>query len=153
VKRNDRARIQDALVAIEAIEEPLSVGSLTEGLVFDAVRMRIFEIGEALVNVTPETMSLQPDVEWQAIRGMRNRLAHGYFDTEFGEVEWTATNDLPPLRDALVQLIEALDETPPGGGTPSAVAYSSAQPRKPQGTSSGGRFAAKLNPESSPDLD
>jgi hypothetical protein len=45
VKRNDRVRIQDALDAIEAIEAHLSVGSLSEGLVFDAVRMHIFEIG------------------------------------------------------------------------------------------------------------
>lgn len=45
--------------------------------------------------------SMAPDIPWRAIVGMRNRLAHAYFD-----VVWkTATVELPALRNRLQALL------------------------------------------------
>ena len=41
--RNDAQRLADVLAAAEAIADHLERGSLTDGLVFDAVRMRLIE--------------------------------------------------------------------------------------------------------------
>ena len=48
--------------------------------------MNIIIIGEAatrLLNDYPELVDRYPDVPWRSMRGMRNRMAHGYFDINF----------------------------------------------------------------------
>lgn len=45
--RYDQQRLSDIVSAITAIREHLRRGDLSDGLVFDAVRIRILEIGEA----------------------------------------------------------------------------------------------------------
>ena len=46
--RRDRQRLDDVLAAIDAIAEHLGRGDLHDGLVFDAVRARLIEVGEAV---------------------------------------------------------------------------------------------------------
>jgi len=48
VTRRDRQRLNDILAAVEAIRAHLERGDLDDGLVFDAVRVRLIEIGEAV---------------------------------------------------------------------------------------------------------
>ena len=48
----DRQRISDILAALEAISAHLQRGDLSDGLVFDAVRIRLLEIGEAVKSLT-----------------------------------------------------------------------------------------------------
>ena len=43
----DAQRLTDIVVAIDAIRSHVERGDLTDGLVFDAVRIRLVEIGEA----------------------------------------------------------------------------------------------------------
>jgi len=45
VSRSDRDRLLDVLEASVAIAEHLQRGPLSDGLVFDAVRVRLIEIG------------------------------------------------------------------------------------------------------------
>jgi uncharacterized protein with HEPN domain len=44
----DRQRLSDVQAAIDAIRSHLQRGTLADGLVFDAVRIRLLEIGEAV---------------------------------------------------------------------------------------------------------
>ena len=46
--RHDRQRLEDILAAIDAIRTHLTRGDLSDSLVFDAVRVRLIEIGEAV---------------------------------------------------------------------------------------------------------
>lgn len=69
-----------------------------------AVLMNILVIGEAagkLARNHPDFIAAHPDVPWNGMRGMRNRLAHGYFDIDFDIVWHTVCNDLPLLADKL----------------------------------------------------
>jgi uncharacterized protein with HEPN domain len=52
--RRDRKRLDDVLAAASAITSHLQRGTLTDGLVFDAVRVRLVEIGEAVKDIDPE---------------------------------------------------------------------------------------------------
>ncbi len=79
--RNDAQRLADVLAAAEAIADHLERGSLIDGLVFDAVRVRLIEVGEAVKAIDPAVLAEEHDVPWQDIAGMRNHLAHRYFDT------------------------------------------------------------------------
>lgn len=48
MSRRDDERLADVVAAAEAIASHLRRGGLGDGLVFDAVRVRLIEIGEAV---------------------------------------------------------------------------------------------------------
>lgn len=87
-----------------AIDGHLSRGDLSDGLVFDAVRVRLIEIGEAVKALSPSLLDRELEIPWSAIAGMRDRLAHRYFDTSHSVVLTTVTEDLPELKQALARL-------------------------------------------------
>ena len=70
------------------------------GLIFDAVRVRLIEIGEAVKAITPELLAREPAIPWADIAGMRDHLAHRYVDTAHAIVAATVEHDLPPLLAA-----------------------------------------------------
>ena len=84
-------------------------GDLSDGLIFDAVRLRLIEIGEAVKLLSPELVASEPNVKWSDAAGLRDWLAHHYFDTSRAVVEATVTEDLPPLEAAVLQLQARLD--------------------------------------------
>ncbi len=108
--RNDAQRLADVLAAADAISDHLERGGLTDGLVFDAVRVRLIEIGEAVRAVDPAVLASEPDVPWQDVAGMRNHLAHRYFDTDHAIVAATVEHDLPPLVAATRRLLDTIDD-------------------------------------------
>lgn len=89
------------LFAIAAIREHLTRGDLTDGLVFDAVRVRLIEIGEAVKDLPPALLEHEARIPWNEIVGMRDRLAHRYFDTSHAILQATVTNDLPEFEAAI----------------------------------------------------
>ena len=106
MSRRDAAWLADILVAIDAIEAYVAGGSLSQGLVYDACRVRLIEIGEAVKNIDPNLLATIPSIRWRAISRMRDRLAHHYFDTDHALVEYVINEELVPLRAAAVRLAE-----------------------------------------------
>ena len=106
MSRRDDQRLEDILAAVAAIGEHLGRGTLDDGLVFDAVRVRLIEIGEAVRAISPELLDREPDIPWVDVAGMRNHLAHRYFDTAHAIVRATIEHDLPPLVAAVQRLLE-----------------------------------------------
>lgn len=106
MSRRDDQRLEDILAAVVAIGEHLGRGELDDGLVFDAVRVRLIEIGEAVRAISPELLDREPDVPWVDVAGMRNHLAHRYFDTAHAIVRATVEHDLPPLVAAVQRLLD-----------------------------------------------
>lgn len=47
-----------------------------------------------------------PEVSWRAIIGMRNHIAHGYFELDADLVYDAIVTDLPPLLCTIVKAIE-----------------------------------------------
>ncbi|MDA8269328.1 MAG: DUF86 domain-containing protein [Actinomycetota bacterium] len=64
------------MAAIDAIHSHLQRGDLHDGLVFDAVRVRLIEIGEAVKALPAELLASEPALPWAQIAGMRDHLAH-----------------------------------------------------------------------------
>jgi uncharacterized protein with HEPN domain len=102
--RRDNERLADIAEAISAIRSHLTRGDLSDGLIFDAVRFRLIEIGEAVKLLDPKLVANEPEVKWSDAAGMRDWLAHHYFDTSRAVVEATITEDLPPLEAAVLRL-------------------------------------------------
>ena len=69
-----------------------------------AVLLNLMVIGEAVAKIGaayPEFLEQHPEIPWKAIKGMRNRLAHGYFDVNLDTVWETVQSALPTLERAL----------------------------------------------------
>jgi uncharacterized protein with HEPN domain len=115
VSRHDASRLLDVVEAIEAIGSHLDKGGLNDDLVYDAVRVRLIEIGEAVKDISPDLLDLEPDIPWGAIARMRDHLAHRYFDTDHAVVQDVVDNELDSLLRAvrrLSDLVQPADESP-----------------------------------------
>ena len=110
MSRHDRQRLDDILAAIDTIRAHLRRGDLSDGLVFDAVRVRLIEIGEAVKALPSDLLAHQPEVPWAQIAGMRDRLAHRYFDTSHAILRATVDHDLPEIERAVRTLISRTGE-------------------------------------------
>lgn len=69
-----------------------------------AVIMNLLIIGEAAARLMQDhgdLLTRHPEVAWRSMRGMRNRLAHGYFDVDLDIVWETVQTALPPLLKQL----------------------------------------------------
>ena len=65
-----------------------------------AVVMSLVIVGEAATKVMdqfPDFTIAHPEVPWRSMRGMRNRIAHGYFETNLDMVWDTVLTALPDL--------------------------------------------------------
>lgn len=106
MSRRDASRLADILAAIEAIKDRLTHGDLYEGLVYDAVRVRLIEIGEAVKGIDSDLLDTEPAIPWSAIARMRDHLAHRYFDTDHAIVVDVVENELTQLETAVRALAE-----------------------------------------------
>jgi uncharacterized protein with HEPN domain len=114
VSRSPARRLDDILRACDAIDEHLRRGPvddpLADGLVFDAVRARLMEIGEAVKDLPADVTAAEPGLPWREIAGMRDQLAHRYFDTSHAILTATVRDDLPELRAAVERLLDKTDQ-------------------------------------------
>ncbi len=104
--RYGHQRLLDVQAALDAIDSHVQRGDLSDGMVFDAVRVRLIEIGEAVKALPRELLASEPGLPWSEIARMRDQLAHRYFDTTHAIVASTVTQDLPRLRAAIGRLLE-----------------------------------------------
>jgi uncharacterized protein with HEPN domain len=95
--RPARERLGDVQAACVAIADYLARDGADDDIVFDAIRVRLIEIGEAVKDIDPKLLESERSIPWTEISRMRDQLAHRYFDTAHSIVRATATNDVPAL--------------------------------------------------------
>lgn len=109
------------LTLLDQIEEACRrATSFVEGLDYEAfmsdertqqaVAMSLMVIGEAVSRLHARHRAFLdqfPNAPWQNMRGMRNRIAHGYFDLDLKIVFDTAVRDLPILMTQLPSMFAA----------------------------------------------
>jgi uncharacterized protein with HEPN domain len=105
LSRRTAARLIDIAVACERITEYVARAEISDDIVFDAIRMRLVEIGEAVKDLDDETRHLAPELPWDEIARMRDMLAHRYFDTTHAIVAATARDDVPRLAEAVRRML------------------------------------------------
>ncbi|QTA83073.1 DUF86 [Desulfonema limicola] len=66
-------------------------------------------VGEAAARISDETCKKYPQIPWQNIVGMRNRLVHGYFAINLDILWKTTIEDLPPLIIELKKIVSMFD--------------------------------------------
>ena len=79
--------------------------------------MLLEAIGEGFRNIDERTqkqlLPLRPEIPWREVIGMRNHIAHGYFDINADLVWDVVHNDLAPLREATDYFLAHLYELIP----------------------------------------
>ena len=69
----------------------------------DATLRRLQTLSESVQRLSGEFKEAHPEVPWDLIAGMRNRLVHAYLDVDL-EIVWnTVLSDLPPVRAVVDQ--------------------------------------------------
>ncbi len=102
---------------IEYIDKALSY---TKGYTFeefcndnktvDATVFIISQIGELVKNISNETMEKHSDIEWNMIKGLRNRIVHDYEGIILKSVWHVVKFDIIELKGKIQNIIETEEE-------------------------------------------
>ncbi|CAN5381571.1 DUF86 domain-containing protein [soil metagenome] len=108
--REWRIRIEDILEALAKIERYTSeldyTGFCQNEMAIDAVIRNLEVIGEASNFVPSEIRSQYNNLPWTEMRGLRNILAHEYFNVDLQIIWHTITHDLSLLSFELKKMLE-----------------------------------------------
>ena len=111
--------IQQAAADVCSFVEGLAKDDfLTDKRTQQAVIMSLIIIGEAVTKVMDgyaEFALTHAQVPWRNIRGMRNRIAHGYFDINLDMVWDTVQTALPELIKQLLAVRKDAEGLPDHG--------------------------------------
>lgn len=72
----------------------------------EIICFNIFQIGELAKNFSSEFVKNNGEVPWKQIKGMRDRIGHGYGSIDLDVVWDTALLDIPPLNEYCKRLLE-----------------------------------------------
>jgi len=72
---------------------------------FAAVERNLFVIGEAAKDLPDELLALAPEIDWRAVKGLRDVLGHEYFRIVPKIVHATVRENLDPLELAVHKLL------------------------------------------------
>lgn len=112
-----RSRLEDTLEALqriphrfEAIRSPDDFLADEEGRNrLDGICMVLMAVGEAFrqldLKTKGELLSRYPQIPWRDVIGVRNVIAHGYFDIDAEQVFSICRDDIPQLIETVQVMI------------------------------------------------
>lgn len=127
-RQNDERRIGEIWHAITQLQRRLRDGCIGKSVLVDPQNeleeMAAAGIVYSVQRILEETVALSdgakvmfPNYEWNAIRGMRNRLVHDYTGTDFDFVWQAIVDEIPKLAQLCRDYCElhglSLDEIAP----------------------------------------
>lgn len=93
---------------IKMIEYIEKAKKYTEGYTFeqfqddektiDATVFAVSQIGELVKNISKETMDNYKNIEWNMIKGLRNRIVHDYEGISLKSIWYILNNDITQLK-------------------------------------------------------
>ena len=75
----------------------------------DSICMLLIATGESLKNIDKitkgELLKQYPEIDWKGAKGLRDIIAHQYFNVDAEEIFWVCEKHLPPLTETITQMI------------------------------------------------
>ena len=111
-------KLQTLLEALERIprrfadiDSPADFTSSDAGIDrMDAICMILIAAGEEIKNIDSKTegklLSRYPDIKWRGVMGVRDVLAHGYFQVNAEQLFAICQKDIPALIKTIKSMIE-----------------------------------------------
>lgn len=96
--------LEAARLAVSYVEGMEEDDFLADKRTQQAVVLNIVVIGEAATKIVKDYTDFvdqHPDIPWKNMKGMRNRIAHGYFEINLDIVWNTVQTSLPHLMKQL----------------------------------------------------
>ncbi len=81
---------------------------LEDDRTYEAVLLNLQIIGESVKNIPNDVRDRSPEIEWRKIAGLRDMIAHAYFQIEPGIVWDIVQTKIQPLQKAVLELTELL---------------------------------------------
>ncbi|MEA1905245.1 MAG: DUF86 domain-containing protein [Candidatus Hadarchaeota archaeon] len=110
--KNDAVYLHHILDSINHIQGYIAGVSydqfLRNSLLQDGVVRQLEIVGEAAKSVSGTFRDAHPELPWSQMTGIRNKLIHGYFEVDPFIVWDTVQSDLPPLKQQVERILEAL---------------------------------------------
>lgn len=82
----------------------------------DAICMILIAVGEEFKAIDRKTegalLSRYPEIKWRGVIGVRDVLAHGYFQVNTEELFRICKDDIPRLIDVVQTMLKDLHDTP-----------------------------------------
>ena len=112
--------LEDILSAIGRLEDRTKDVQTTDDflcsssgmILLDATCMLLIAIGESLKNLDKTTdgklLPTYPSIPWKNVKGIRDIIAHHYFDVDASQILWIIKNEIVPLKTAIQFFINEL---------------------------------------------
>lgn len=117
VIQETRKRLNELHISRDAFVNPQTA---LERNIVDGIHSCVYRVAEEASNLDYATMTQFPSVPWDAVRGMRNRLAHDYRGVDSAFVWDAAHDDFDELEKVCVEYCQnrgiSLDERTPFQG-------------------------------------
>ena len=72
----------------------------------DATIFNISQIGELVKNISEEMMNKYSNIEWNMIKGLRNRIIHDYEGISLKSIWYILENDIKELKVEVQRIIK-----------------------------------------------
>ena len=103
-------KLQERSLDIHSVDDYLTSASGMEKL--DAACMVLIALGESVKNLDKLTnkklLPTYPSIDWKGVMGVRDIIAHHYFEVDPDAVFDIITNDLEPLKQAISSFKEQI---------------------------------------------
>ncbi len=110
MEKDDTVYLRHILDAANIIEEYLrgvdEAKFKATRLLQDGAIRQIEIIGEAVRHISKDMHRTYPEIPWQDVAGMRDKLIHDYFGVDLEKVWLTAQEDLPALKQQVVRILK-----------------------------------------------
>lgn len=101
MSRTEQEILAEALRHLECLDRYVAM-DLEQDVVVDAIALRLAAMVDALGRLPGDVLEVMFGDEWAAMRGLHNRIAHGYHALNTDVLRITVTEELPQVR-ALIE--------------------------------------------------
>lgn len=99
-------RAQQYSCGDDFLASPIGVAML------DSICMQFIAIGESLKGLDKLTkgtlLSSHPEIDWKNVKGLRDIIAHHYFEIDADQIWWIIENELQPLKKAVGEMMKEI---------------------------------------------
>lgn len=108
MKKDAQIFLEHVLESIKKIEDftrGVSKGKFEKDIKLqDAIIRRLEIIGEAVKNIPADFRGKYSQISWNEIAGMRDKLMHHYFGIDINVVWKTVKEDIPKLKNSILEI-------------------------------------------------
>jgi len=110
MEKDDTIYLRHILDAVNTVEEYLrgvdEVKFKATRLLQDGAIRQIEIIGEAVRHISKDLRRTYPEIPWQDVAGMRDKLIHDYFGVDIEKVWLTTQEDLSVLKQQVIGVLK-----------------------------------------------